>query len=180
MRIFQPKPCRHCGQDFQPWGATSHYWSLKCRLLSETIFHPKGCWIWTGYVSDQSAAKCYGRVVWQGNAWKTHRAAYETWNGTIPKNMHVCHTCDRPQCIRPDHLFLGTHTDNMADKATKGRQARIVGEDNGNKKLTEKDISIIRVWHKSGKSQTALANQFGVHQTTISCIVRRSTWTHLP
>ena len=79
-----------------------------------------------------------------------HRVAYELYIGKIPKGMCVCHKCDTPKCVNPDHLFLGTTNDNMQDMCNKDRQAK--GTLNGNSKLVPKDVIKIRRMLINGKS----------------------------
>jgi hypothetical protein len=79
-----------------------------------------GCWLWTGSLSG-----AYGRFSFtRENEQRAHRASWVLFRGPIPDSMHVCHKCDNPPCVNPDHLFLGTHTDNMADMARKGHVNR--------------------------------------------------------
>jgi DNA-binding XRE family transcriptional regulator len=104
-----------------------------------------------------------------------HRVAYEVYRGPIPDGMHVCHKCDNRICVNPDHLFLGTHAENMADMSKKNRQAR--GADNGSAKLTEIDVRAIRA--ENSKSQSELGKDYGVSQSYISKIKRRESWKHV-
>lgn len=76
----------------------------------------KGCWLW----GAGCFASGYGAFAWNGKTWRAHRLMWELTNGPIPAGMHVLHTCDTPACVRPDHLFLGTHGDNMRDRWRKG------------------------------------------------------------
>lgn len=76
-----------------------------------------GCWLWTAALSTTG----YGRIGVGKKMAYTHRLSWEMHNGPIPPGMHICHHCDNPKCVRPDHLFLGTRTDNMRDMWRKGR-----------------------------------------------------------
>jgi hypothetical protein len=79
-----------------------------------------GCWIWTGWVNRAG----YGYININGRHERdteAHRAAWLLFRGPIPEGMYVCHKCDIPSCVNPDHLFLGTQTDNMRDASAKGR-----------------------------------------------------------
>ena len=77
-----------------------------------------GCWIWIGAAPSRAS---YGVMRVAGRSILAHRLSYEIYKGPIPAGMHVCHTCDRPPCVNPAHLFTGTHLENMRDKVKKGR-----------------------------------------------------------
>ena len=135
-----------------------------------------GCWLWmSGRDRDG-----YGRfnADHDGEHHKTaHRYSYHLNKGKIPFGLSICHTCDVPACVRPDHLFLGTNAENHADKAAKGR-AR--GQANGEKhtlaKLTEAQALDIL---NDPRPFAQIANQYGVVPGTISDIKRRRSWGHL-
>lgn len=107
--------------------------------------------------------------------------------------MQVLHSCDNPTCVNPDHLFLGTGADNMADRDAKGRTARgdksgarlhpestPRGEKTHNSVLTEENVLKIRdIYSRGQATQMQLSDMFGVIQPTISQVVRRITWTHI-
>jgi hypothetical protein len=85
----------------------------------------EGCWEWQG----RRGAKGYGVFVWDtGKPVLAHRASYTIARGSIPAGLFVCHHCDNPKCVRPDHLFVGTNADNMKDGYTKGRVRPPVGK----------------------------------------------------
>lgn len=135
-----------------------------------------GCWIWL------KAIGTHGYGVTQnpktGNPTTAHRVSFEAHKGPIPPGMCVLHRCDCRPCINPDHLFLGTDADNVADKIKKGRLrwGISVGESHGESKLTDTQVLEIR---KSPDSGRALAKRYNVSQATIWYIKKRRTWRHL-
>jgi HNH endonuclease len=81
----------------------------------------EGCWIWKG--SKVQAG--YGRIVLQGKTYRAHRISYLFLKGEIPEGLCVCHTCDNPACVNPEHLWLGTSRENTKDMIIKGRLVRL-------------------------------------------------------
>lgn len=128
---------------------------------------PDACWLWTGTKTNRG----YGRIRIESRMKSSHRVSYELYKGAIPDGLCVCHHCDNPSCVNPDHLFVGTHTDNMHDKAIKGR--------NSLTKLTEDQVCEIRVRITNGETQTSLAKEFGVIQQTISHVKCGRTYRHI-
>lgn len=94
-----------------------------------------GCWEWTGLKHPTG----YGRVQWDGSGGYAHRAVWVIKYGAIPDGMHICHRCDNPGCVNPDHLFLGTVADNMHDRDNKGRNR--YGENRPSLKLIKTENS---------------------------------------
>ena len=147
---------------------------LSERLEKHSIPEPNsGCVLWCGAVDGAG----YGLVKVDGKCKRSHRAAYELAHGPIPEEMHVCHKCDVPSCINVDHLFLGSHTDNMRDKMRKGRHGHMFGEKHGSAKLTDADVLKIR---SDKRSQRVIAATYGLRDhTTVGLIKRRLRWSHL-
>lgn len=132
-----------------------------------------GCWEW-----QLSLNGGYGQFAVAGKMYAAHRLAYEIYTKkAIPKNMCVCHTCDNPKCINPDHLFLGNSQDNIDDKVVKGRQAK--GEKINTSKLTRKRILQIKEQYTKGVNQVKLAEEHNVSQVQISSILRNKSWKYI-
>ena len=135
------------------------FWSKVIKRDKET------CWTWTGSQDPRG----YGHF-WTGiNMTNAHRASWLIHYGPIVKNVFVLHRCDNPNCVNPDHLFLGTQQDNMTDMAEKGRRV------NGNAKLTRTQAELIRQLRGKIKHRE-LANLFSISIPTIEKIVGNKIW----
>lgn len=135
-----------------------------------------GCWLWTAG-KDKAG---YGAINTIGHHQeKAHRLSWIMANGPIPAGLFICHKCDNPGCVNPDHLFLGTAADNNADKAQKGRSTR--GENDGNAKLTWKLVTEIRgVRQEKHLIYRDIAKIYGVCYHTIKLIIENKTWQVWP
>jgi hypothetical protein len=129
-----------------------------------------GCWDWTATKDSEG----YGRITGDGGP-MAHRVSYKLRRGPIPDGQHVLHRCDNPSCVNPDHLFLGTNADNIADKVAKGRQHG--GGAHGRGRLTKADVIAIRA--SVGVPQHALGKQYGVCRALISYIRAGKLWAHV-
>jgi hypothetical protein len=140
--------------------------------MAKVSITPKtDCWVWTA-AKDQKGYGHFG--VGRSTSRKAHRVSFEMFCEEIPQGSIVCHRCDNPSCVNPDHLFIGTQADNAQDRDAKGRQA--FGERSGRAKLTASDIPKIRM---SNLSERAIARQMGVSRPTISAVLRGETWRHV-
>lgn len=136
-----------------------------------------------------NTAKGYGRFWLEGQSVPAHRAAYVLFVGPITDGLFVLHNCDTPLCVRPDHLRLGTQSDNIKEAFAKGRKHApaigVPGEQNGNSSLTEEQVLEIRskykpsrAGHPSTTSFNALAREYGVSKFAIQYAVKHG-WRHL-
>lgn len=129
-----------------------------------------GCWIWKAFTYPSGyGCFCLGR-----RSGRAHRAAWELFRGPIPQGLFVCHHCDVPACVNPDHLFLGRDRDNVADRDAKGRQAK--GESIGISRLDAEAVRAMRRMLESGEPPTRVAARFGVHRSTVRGVRDRLTW----
>lgn len=103
-----------------------------------------------------------------------HRAYWIDTHGPVPDGLEVCHSCDVPPCVNVEHLFLGTHNENMSDMADKRRSP--IGERNGNAKLTTEEVRAIRALMAAGAVRQAVAARFGVQPITVSNIMTGRSW----
>ena len=158
------------------------------RLSAMTRVDPGGCHVFTG------CRERYGLMFVDGKRKRAHRVAWELYRGKIPEGLHVLHRCDNPPCVNPDHLFLGTHTDNMRDCRDKGRlvlpvcprekKARgdangmrthpglVAGEKNPNSKLLDVQREEIRIAVNAGATRVAMAKKYGVHVNTVKSLLK--------
>lgn len=131
------------------------------------------CWEWQANKDKDG----YGFFWLNGKDVKAHRTSWEFSNGTIEGGLHVLHECDNPGFVNPNHLFLGTHQENMDDKNNKGRGGYLKGEQNPRSKFTRLQIADIRSRYAAGGvSMGSLAREFNVSHPTISYIVKRIGW----
>ena len=127
------------------------------------------CWEWTGAVNKRN--KGYGRLDINGKQVRAHRLSYEIHYGPIPKGMEVCHICDNPPCVRPSHLFIGTHKDNMIDAGAKGSLSHHTPI-----KLTETQVRAIL---KDTRILKEIAKDYSVTPSLVSKIKRGVVWKHV-
>lgn len=133
------------------------------------------CLIFGGYKNEEG----YGSLHKDGNLVKPHREVWALENGEIPPKMCVCHTCDNPSCINIEHLFLGTHRENMEDKARKGRVTNAIGSKNPAAKLKEEDIPVIRSAIKEGETCYSIGRRYKVSGEAILHIKHNRKWKHV-
>jgi hypothetical protein len=142
---------------------TERFWS-KVEVRGED-----DCWLWTA-----SKDECgYGKLGIGGAKWdRAHRVAYRLLIGPISEGMEVCHSCDRPSCCNPKHLWAGTHLENMKDMALKLRSRGI--------RLTEGQVIEMRELSESGITTVELGQRYGIAHQHASRIINRICWKYVP
>ena len=153
-----------------PRPAADRFWAMVLMIP----FHD--CWEWIGPVSQNGYGN-FSRGRKREGCVRAHRFSWELHNGLIPDGMMVCHRCDNPTCVRPDHLFLGTIAENNRDCARKGRT--YTGPRPWHAKLTIAEVKEIRLLHASGQSMCSIGRQYGVTRGNIRAIIHRRTWQHV-
>lgn len=152
-----------------------------------------GCWLWTGATYPNG----YGFIhPDERHTALAHRLAYEWAYGSLPAGILACHSCDvryAPEdrtyrrCVRPSHMFPGTHGDNSRDMAAKGRQRHqqhpegiMRGSDHPRAKLTEAIVADARLRCENGETSVSLSLEYGVSESVMAQAIRGYTWRHVP
>ncbi len=125
------------------------------------------CWDWDASRHQQG----YGLFGYRGHLERAHRMMWQLHHGEPALDFFVLHRCDNPSCVRPSHLFLGTHQDNMRDKVSKRRQTR--GESVNTAKLTREQARTIRV---DERPNPAIAKEFGITTSVVCGIKHGRVW----
>jgi len=142
------------------------------------------CWLWTGH-RDRDGYGTFRDV----RHVRAHRWSWEQANGPIPRGLVLCHRCDTPSCVNPDHLFIGTIADNNRDMVAKGRQARgaatkpwarVRGEQHPHAVLNAEKVVAIRARLTRGDVASSVARDFGVTSQSVRLIGLRKSWRHIP
>ena len=140
---------------------------LKIKITSNSTEQSNGCWLWN--CSKQSGG--YGQVRVYGKRRTAHRLSYYAFNGFLHEDKLVCHKCDNPACVNPDHLWLGTHKENTLDAIQKGRMRPCVPIEAARKprkrKLTDEQVLDI---YNSKEPVAVVAARHGVSMPCISLI----------
>jgi hypothetical protein len=154
--------------------------TLAARFAAKVHTEPNtGCWLWGGALSPKGYGQIRDENGASGKVVDAHRVSVLLHRGAIPSDLSVLHRCDVRHCVNPDHLFLGTHEDNMADMARKGRASRQRGEDRPGVKLTDAAVKAIRERRARGTTAKRLAAEHGVSLGLIYHVITGRRWTHL-
>jgi len=161
----KPRPVRHPLKSLKRFAPPERFHMLY------TPEPNSGCWLWEGRPQGSNG---YGRMKVGGHSVPAHRYAYEIHKGQVPVGMQVCHRCDVPLCVNPDHLFLGTGRDNKQDCVAKDRH--IYGARHSRAKLTDGAVKAILA---DRRKHYVIAIQYGVSSSLIGKIKSRKMWRHV-
>lgn len=142
-----------------------------CHELFEASYRlneDSGCWEWIGGKNYWG----YGRLNYNSKHLSAHRYAFEYFKGAIGDGMYVCHHCDNPSCVNPEHLFLGDSQTNIDDMVNKGRHV-------GCRKLNESHVREIKNLLKTDLTQFQIAQMYKVSRSAISNIAYSQTWRNI-
>jgi hypothetical protein len=147
------------------------------------------CWIWTGMTNQRPTSPTghnpsYGRFKLNGKITVAHRVSYTIHHGQIPPGLCVCHRCDVPLCVNPDHLFLATQRENVADCDRKGRSRRDLAGRRGpthHKAILNPDMvrQIRQDRANGGMFQWQIAIKHKVSKGTVESVLQGKTWKHV-
>lgn len=171
QRAFGPMPTVLRRRLWKRWAIES----LRLRLASK-CHDERGCWLfdgaknYKGYGQLRIGTRALGVIV------SAHRASYFAFVGDIAPSMMVCHSCDRPNCVNPSHLYVGTALDNNRDRERRGRRD-VKGERHPNAKLTDRDVAVIR---RGGKADVQFARELGVDRALVRRVRLKTSWSHRP
>lgn len=132
-----------------------------------------GCWIWTASVNKAG----YGQISMPGRPMLAHRVCWEFYKGPIPNGKFICHKCDTPGCINPDHMFVGDHRDNMQDMRNKGRAPKVEsakGDKNKSSKISNE--TALAIFNAEGP-QREICKTFNVSRSTLQAIKYGRQWS---
>lgn len=146
---------------------------LEDRFWEKVLIAPfYECWEWSAFCNSLG----YGMFRIGKRMPLAHRVSYELNIGAIPNGLLICHKCDNPRCVRPEHLYAGTDADNSRDRVSRGRSFRPIGEKSHRAKLTESLAKEIRA---SNLSHNKAAAHFNISRGAVRDIRLRRSWTHI-
>lgn len=144
------------------------------KYYEKYVVKQESCWDWKGIIEHTG----YGKLGIRPPI-KAHRASWIIHKGPIPKGLIVCHTCDNRKCTNPDHLWLGTHKDNIQDRIKKGRCNTAKGTQLKIARLSDGQVKKIKDLLKKGLTCSEIGRQYKVSRKIVSRIKNGETWKHI-
>ena len=160
MSMF--KQCKSCNKGFEAINSCTMYCCSKCKF-EDKVDKSGECWLWQG----KPGSRGYGYIHHNNKKILVHRFSYQSHVGDIPDGLQVCHKCDIPLCVNPEHLFVGTAKENKDDSVRKQRN---------NRKLSIIEAAAILI---DPRDIGTIAELYGVTKSTISGIKVRRYWRHI-
>lgn len=151
---------------------------IKERFEAKFIPEPNsGCWLWEATTNPDG----YGRFRYKGTLTGAHRVSLMLYKEQENKNLCVLHRCDTPCCVNPEHLYFGTHSENMKDRQSKGRGKfpGHKGDTHYRSQLTSEDVQVIKKEISKGVSDSVLGMLYGISAGAIGNIRRGKNWKHI-
>ncbi len=145
------------------------------RRIAARIRVDGDCWIFTGCTKSGG----YGQIRVAGFSQGVHRVVYELRNGAISSGIEICHSCDRPACCKPSHLFAGSHQDNMSDMKAKGRARFRLGSEHPRTKYPRELIALAKGRLAAGQPALRVAKECGINPGHIYSIKSGRSWRHV-
>lgn len=146
---------------------------MKERLTQKSALNPEtGCLEWMGFRNKKGYGMITVRIEDKYRTCLVHRLSYTEYVGQIPEGMFVCHKCDNPRCIKPDHLFIGTNLDNTRDRESKKRR-------HGKAKVTMEQVILARKLRKEGREYVEIAKIIGIKPSGVRSVVQGINWKHI-
>lgn len=168
---------RFCSRFYKAGGTFEERFWAKVRKT-------RTCWLWMGYRNRKGYGVIGGP---NGKHILARRASYEIHFRAIPTGKYICHHCDNPPCVRPDHLWPGTNSENILDASRKGRHQPAHGEHNPNARVTPAAVEFIRReyarvaphgrWPRGAAA--GLRQRYQISRTQLARIVNGESWSHL-
>lgn len=148
----------------------------ECResFLSKVAVESDGCWIWQGARHGNG----YGAFRIERRQYGAHQASWILFKGPIPRGQIVCHSCDTPLCVNPDHLFIGTHLDNVRDMFEKGRENKAKGSACASILTEELVLELREIHRKTGQTFASIGRKYGLNPATVRAAIRGVNWKH--
>lgn len=146
------------------------------RTFLAKVNQTETCWIWEGCKNKNGYGLTQTNYAKKLKTQYCHRVSYFLFKGEFDKQLDVLHNCDNPSCVNPEHLHLGTQTDNNKERDNRGRHKALKGADNGNSKFTKEEVDEIKKYRETGMYYKDIAILFNCNRRTIEKLCLGKTY----